>query len=180
MRKFQNKSQFLTVFLMAGFVGGILYANLISGQCVTTSGIFSEYFLNQYTQMEIVTEDYIWYVMRVRIVPFLGICFLGCTRWKKVLVGGVLGWTGFSGGLLAVSAVMRLGIKGLVVCLVGLFPQACFYILAYAVLLIYLYRYPEGRWNAGKTVFILLDLVIGILLETYVNPVLMKMIIKVI
>lgn len=178
MRIFRNKSQFLAVFLMFGFVLGILYANIVSRQYVTASGIFNDYFLNQYVQTDIVAEDYIWYVIQARVVPFLAVCLLGCTKWKKLLVGVVLCWTGFSGGMLAVSAVMKLGMKGLILCVTGIFPQFFLYILAYAVLLIYLYRFPEGRWNAGKTIFIVLTFVVGILMETYVNPILMKLVIK--
>lgn len=178
VRIFRNKSQFAAVFLMIGFVAGILYANIVSKQYVTTSGIFNEYFLKQYIQTEIIAEDYIGFVIRVRVIPFLLVCFLGCTKWKKALVGGVLVWTGFTSGMLAVSAVIRLGIKGLVLCMAGIFPQMLFYILAYVVLLLYLYRCPEGRWHIGKTIFIMLSFVIGILLETYVNPILMKIVIK--
>ena len=178
VRIFRNRNRFLAVFLMLGFIVGILYANMISDRYVTASGIFSEYFLNQYVQTEIIAEEYMWSVIRARVFPFLTVCILGCTKWKKILVGAVLGWTGFAGGMLAVSAVMRLGIKGLVLCAAGIFPQALFYILPYTVLLLFLYQYPEGRWNTGKTIVICLSFVIGILLETYVNPMLMKLVIK--
>lgn len=155
-----------------------MYANIISGQYTEASGIFNEYFLAQYVRAEIIAEDYIWYVVRARAVPFLAVCFLGCTKWKKVTVGGAISWTGFASGMLAVMAVLRLGMKGLVLCLAGVFPQICVYALAYLVVLFYLYRYPEGRWNTGKTVFVVLAFLTGILLETYVNPVLMKIVIK--
>lgn len=178
MRMYQNKSRFLAVFLMAGFLVGIFYANAVSGQYIASAGIFNEYFLKQYVQTEMIAEDYMWYVVRARVVPFLMVSLLGCTRWKKFLVGGVLCWTGFSGGMIAVSAVLRLGIKGLGLCIVGIMPQILFYLLPYMILLLYLYRYPSTRWSSGKTIVVCLSFVMGILLETYVNPILMKLVIK--
>lgn len=177
MKVFQDRKRFPAVFLLVGFLVGIFYANMMSEQ-YAASGIFQEYFLNQYVQTEIITADYMWYIMKARVLPFLIICLLGCTKRKKILVGCVLGWTGFSGGMVAVSAVIRLGMKGLALCVVGIFPQVIFYVPAYSVQLIYLYRYPEARWNTGKTIFIFLAFATGILLEAYVNPILLKAVIK--
>lgn len=179
VRRFQKKGQFLAVFFMIGFIVGILYANVVSRDDTAADGIFNEYFLKQYAQTEIIAEDYIRYVLRARLAPILAVSLLGCTKWKKAVVGGTLGWTGFSGGVLAVLAVLHLGMKGLLLCIAGIVPQVFFYVLAYIVLLIYLYHYPKGTWNPAKTVFVTLSLVVGILLETYVNPILMKFIIKI-
>lgn len=39
------------------------------------TGIFHEYFLNQYTQVKIINEDYLWYLLRWRVMPLaLAVC----------------------------------------------------------------------------------------------------------
>ena len=48
----------------------------------------------------------------------------------------------------------------------------------YLALLWYLYTYPQIRWNLTKTVIFLLLLAVGMLLECYVNPVLMQLFIR--
>ena len=96
--------------------------------------------------------------------------FAGFTRFKKVAAVGCLIWTGFSAGVLAVAAVLRIGAAGMLLCLAGSFPQFFFYIAAYAVLLWYLYSFPKTGWNAGKTVFVIVMMLAGILTEAYVNP----------
>lgn len=173
----ENKKQLLVLFML-GFLAGILYANIVSKQYVTVTGIFNEYFLNQYVQTEVVVEEYIWYIMQVRLLPFAIICILGCTRLKKPAVLLCLLWTGFSTGMLAVASVMHLGMKGIMLCVVGIMPHFIFYILSYTVLLWYFYNYPNTRWNSGKTMFVVLTFAIGIILESYMNPILMKAFIR--
>ena len=46
------------------------------------------------------------------------------------------------------------------------------------ILLWYFFSYPESRWNLSKTVSFLLFIAVGILLECYVNPVIMQMFLK--
>lgn len=177
MKIVRSKKQMIA-FYMLGFLIGILYANFASGQYGTASGIFNEYFLNQYAQSDIVLKDYIWYLLGVRAVPFVIVCILGCTRLKKTTVAGVLAWTGFSSGMLMASAILKLGMKGVILCIVGITPQCVFYIIAYAVLLWHLYTYPQSKWDQGKMVFVLLTLAIGIAMEGYINPALIKIFIK--
>lgn len=78
---------------LIGFGMGILYANFIAKNYVTMTGIFHEYFLNQYTQVKIINEDYLWYLLRWRVMPLvLAVCVanLGFCRLTAV---GILLWT---------------------------------------------------------------------------------------
>lgn len=179
MKIHQNRKQIL-VFYMLGFFAGILYANLISRQYLTISGIFNEYFLKQYARTDVVAEEYIWYIIGVRGLPFAAFILLGFTRIRKAASAGLLLWTGFSCGLVTVASVMKMGIKGIALCLVGITPQFFFYIPAYIVLIWYFYTYPQSRWNNSKTMFVILAFLVGLVLEGYVNPIWMKAFIKII
>lgn len=179
MNLYRHKNQLLIVFLVVGFFLGILYENIIARSQGVSVNLFQSYFLEQYAQTEIIAEDYLWYVAQLRLVPFLGICILGCLKWKKVLVGTILVWTGFLTGVFTVSAVMQLGIKGILVCLAGLLPHMIFYGVAYSVLLIFLYRYPQRQWNTQKTIFIIILVFLGIMTETYLNPFLMRLVVRI-
>ena len=174
---YKNKRQFFVLFLVLGFISGILYENIFARQYLWTTGIFSDYFLQQYKQTEIVAEEYVWYIAKLRVLPFVLICILGCAKWKRILVGIVVSWTGFSLGTLIVSAIMRLGIKGILLCIIGLFPHMIFYVFSYLILLWYLYKYPDAIWNMKKTITVGVAFAVGIILEGYVNTVLMKFLI---
>lgn len=178
MRLFKNKNQFLAMFLAGGFLAGILYTNMISSRYVTTGGIFDPDFLRQYSRTEIVEEEYLWYILRARLLPLGLLCTIGCMKWKRALTAVCLIWTGFSGGVIAVSSVIAFGIKGILFCVVGMFPQVLFYGFAYVILLWYFYTYPRGRWTVKKTTVVVVTMAIGIILEVYVNPLLMKAVIS--
>ena len=173
--KIRESRKFLVLFCMVGFFFGIIYANLISKDYITSKGIFNDFFLNQYSQTEIDVAEYIWYVAKIRIEPVILAGTLGCTKLRKAVVAAILLWTGFSGGMLMTSAVLKIGLKGLILCLVALMPHFLFYIAGYMILLWYLFTYPNARWNLSKTVSMVLFIAVGILLECYVNPVLMQM-----
>ena len=157
MRIRENKKHFI-LFYMLGFFIGIVYANLMSKDYITSMGIFNEFFLSQYMQADVDVAEYIWYVVRIRVAPVAVICALGCTRLRKLVVVLFLLWTGFSSGMIMTSSVLKMGVKG--------------------ILLWYFFSYPESRWNLSKTVSFLLFIAVGILLECYVNPVIMQMFLK--
>lgn len=176
--KIQQSKKNMAVFYMAGFFIGILYANIVSKQYVTASGIFSEYFLSQYAGIEVIAEEYIAYIIRVRVLPIIPIIILGQTKVRKPMVICWVVWLGFSSGMLLVAAIVQMGMKGILLCIIGITPQFIFYILSYSVLLWYFYTYPISKWNYGKAVFVVLTMVLGMASEVYINPILMKMFIN--
>lgn len=178
MKLHKQKNQLLILILTVGFFIGIFYENIVSKSQGMYIQIFQSYFLNRYAQINIIVEEYLWYVMQIRVVTFFVICILGCLRWRKIMVSVVVGWTGFLSGVLTVSAVMQLGIKGIFFCLCILFPHTICYGLVYGILLQYLFRYPEKQWNSAKTIFVILTMFLGIILETYINPLIVKMVIR--
>lgn len=173
--RIQEDRKIFALYYMTGFFAGILYGNLQSKDYIISMGIFNEYFLNQYSVNDLDTLKYMLYVAKIRIIPGVLLGALGCTKFRKEIAAGFVLWTGFSSGLLITSAVMKMGVKGIVFCLLALIPHFMFYIAAYFLLLMYLYFYPKVRWSNMKTVVFLLFLLVGILLESYVNPVVMQM-----
>lgn len=175
---YKNRNQLLIIFLAVGFFVGILYENIISKSQGVTMELFQTYFLKQFTHVEIVTEEYLWYVVRARIFPFLLLCLLGCLRWKKIVVSICVSWISFLLGVIIVSSTIQLGIKGILFCLAGMFPHIIFYILAYGIYLLHLYHYPSRHWNGEKIVFVILMMILGIVLETYLSPIIIRSIVR--
>ncbi len=173
MKIFHTRKQFLALF-MPGFLLGIIYTNFIAGKYVAEPGIFSEYFLNQFVDIQINVQEYLWYLLRLRAVPFFVLAALSFTRVRKMAVILFLIWAGLSGGVLISSAAAELGMKGCILCVTALFPQFLFYIPAFIVMLWYCYTAPRIRWNRQKTIFAALTMSLGIITELYVNPVIVK------
>lgn len=121
MKMFHVKRQLLALF-MPGFLLGILYVNLEAEQFAAGAGIFSEYFLKQYRAADILTGEYIWYLLQVRLLPFLVLLGSAFTKFRKAAVILFLIWTGFSAGLLFSMAVLGMGVKGSILCIAGMLP----------------------------------------------------------
>ncbi len=178
MRLHKNKGQLLIIFLAVGFLFGILYENLVARESALLSEIFLRSNLERYLQSNIISEKYLWYVVKARTLLLATVCVLGCFRWKKLFVVVCLTICGFFAGLMSVAAVMQLGFTGILLCIAGTLPQGIFYVMLYSILFSYWFRYPGSRWNWAKLLFVIVMFLAGIILETYVNPVLVKLIIK--
>lgn len=176
--KIHESQRFLGLFCMLGFLVGIIYANVVSEDYIGNMGVFNEFFLNQYMQMDIDELEYIWYLIQVRVIPLGLLCALGCTKLRRAVVAAFLLWTGFSCGMIMTSAVLKMGVKGIILCLIALTPHIFFYIGGYVVLIWYLYTYPLSKWNLSKTISMMLFIAVGVLLECYVNPVIMQAFLK--
>lgn len=177
MRGYKNKNQLLIVFLVVGFLIGVIYENVITKNQVVTTEIFLKSNLQRYLQTDVIAEKYFWYVIKQRVVFLLIICILSCVKWKKIFVTICLILTGFFTGTFCVAAVLQLGMKGILLCVAGMFPQMLFYGFLYGMLFVHWFRFPERQWNRTKMLFVIILFVIGILLEVYVNPIIVKFII---
>ena len=179
MRMNRGKGQLLLIFIAVGFLIGIIYQNIVSGKQVITTDLFLKSNLERYLHTDIVTKKYLWYVLKERIWLFVIILMLGCIKWKKFVVAVCLSLAGFIMGVLTVSSVLQLGMKGILFCIAGMLPQGIFYGILYSVLFVYWYWFPARQWNKVKTIFMALMFTVGVLVEVYVNPVLVKWIIQI-
>ena len=170
MKKQRYENQILYIYVFIGFLIGIVYQNLTAKSQGLSASIFSSSFLEIYTQTQIVVEEYVRYIMIARLIPMILLYVFGNSKWRKPIVGVLGVWTGFLSGVLIVSAVLQWGWKGIVFCLVALIPHGICYAMAYSIVASYLYKQYKGTWNKEKTVFVILMMCVGIILEAYVGP----------
>ncbi len=174
MKMRESKRSFILCY-MAGFFIGILYANIISGDYILNAGILDDFFLENYIKTDVDMSGYLCYVAYIRLLPVLVLAALSRAKLRKGAALGCIVWTGFSCGLILAAAVMKMGVKGILLCLLSMLPQGICYVTAYIMLLWYLYFYPQVKWNASKTLCFAIFMMVGIVLECYVNPVIMKL-----
>ncbi len=174
------------LFFMAGFLGGVIFSNLIGKSYMEYAGILSEYYLNRYKYMEIVRDQLFFYLVRERLSPVLFLLLLSFTAFGKAAVYLFLAWQGFSFGTLLTISILKFGGKGILLCVAGMVPQYLFYVPAMVLMA---WRICRGRpyealkgWaggtrqrgalvgNAAVYFLIFILLVAGIALETWVNP----------
>ena len=89
MKVFHVKKQLAALF-MPGFLIGIIYVNFLAKKYVAAPDLFSEYFLDQFRGVQIDEKEYLWYLLRIRCVPFFMLSGLALTKLKKV--SWVISW----------------------------------------------------------------------------------------
>lgn len=188
-------AQIMKVGLLGAFVAGIFMANIMGREAVSNAGILNDYFVEKFQYTQINGENLFFYILGERIPLLLLLLLLAFSAFG--IIGGILmiGWQGFSVGFMLSSAIAKYGMKGILLVLGGLFPQYLFYLpvyLLYCYLTVYLRQrlYMERRGQmldrgyicaagllAGAGLLFLF--VAGIFLESYINPVILKQILKI-
>ena len=174
MRSLQVKKQLLA-FFMPGFLIGILYANCFLKQTIVDTNLFDIEILKKYTEINSFGNIYF---LQIRLIPFALLMALAFTKIKKLLMPIVVSGSAFSIGILLTVAVIKMGMKGVLLCIVSVVPQTICYVPAYLVLLIYCMQYPSGQWSRQKTVFVFGMLMIGMIIEAYLTPVIVRSILR--
>lgn len=180
MRTYKNKNQLLFIFLAVGFFVGILYQNIFCMKSIVPYNLFTESALQQYLGLDIITGKYCWYVCKERVLEIGIICVLSCLKWKRTIAVLLVLLYGFLMGVFGVAAVLGLGVKGILFWASCIFPQWIFYSMAYGMMLVYWFHWPQRQWNYVKTIFVILMFSVGMIVEIYVNPILVKGVIRMI
>lgn len=195
-----SKSRSLWTRLMQGsllgaFVAGIFFANLMGREAVSNAGVLNDYFVEKFQYTEINGQNLFFYIIGERVPLLLLLLLLTITSLG--IAGGILmlDWQGFSVGFMLSTAIAKYGVKGILLVLGSLFPQYVFYFpvyILYCYLAVYLrqrirkdrlgngsdIRYVYGAWLIAS-VLLLLVFIAGIFLESYINPIILKKILKI-
>lgn len=187
--------KYLRLAVLFCFVAGIIGANIIGRDQLNGFGIWNTYFIEKFKYARIQPAELFYYVLGERLPIMLLLLLLTVTNWGIAAGGAFLSWQSFAAGFLMAAAVIAYGVKGILLMGAAFFPQYLLYVPLYMV---YIYlavffrgksRIGGGTVNAGKLrdyaiffsicLLLLSVYVTGIFLESYVNPYLLKKILKI-
>lgn len=180
------------VYLLS-FLAGIVLANALGVEQLRQYGVLNEYFIKQLLYASINYDDLLFYVAENRGTVFFLLFLLGITRLGIPAHFVYLAWNGFSFGVAMVSVIINFGIRGILVLCALLFPQYLFYIPLYLILFgltCYLGKKEmirqssSGRFSRtalffGGVLVVFGLFFMGIMTESYVNPRVMKNLVKI-
>ncbi len=187
MKSQEGQRQF--VFFLAGFLLGVLYIYFAGDSNGEGVDFFSVQNLMQFKYVEIVHEEYFLYLLRKRVGVLLVLTVLSLALAGKYLLSGFLMLFGCSMGSLLSVLIVRCGLKGMLLFFGLILPQDFVYLPAVFGWVAVLSEWNEGvfggrnvmyRRGGGKRgklkriLFLCGVTIIGILLECYVNPVVVK------
>ncbi len=191
----QRKWLFL---FFGGICIGVLFANLLGGRYMDQINLLSDYLLQKYRGSEIQSGELFWYCLKTRILPMCYIWMFGLTMFGRFVGYWYVVWYGFSTGSMLSIATMRFGAKGILLCIAGVLPQYIFYIPALFMLLMMSAGVSARLYGKGGSIqtvyggrkkligvyfvlFVVMAVVciIGVTCESYVNPFVLKKILKI-
>ena len=174
------KQQLFMVFLVF-FVVGIVVVNVTATEMIQNQNALFQYFLKQFQYAKVDAYDLLWCVTWQRVQILCLLLLFGMCVFYKWFYGLFVAWSGFAWGYFCVLALGCFGAKGFLLCIVALFPQYLFYVPTFLLLVeIYMHRgMYKGKKRIGMYAVIFSSLLIGILLEAYVNPVFLQKILKI-
>lgn len=171
---------------------GIVLINFNSSLFAGENGIFNASSLNRMKYLEIENGAFFRYVMTGRLKRYLLLAVLSTTYFGIVASYSVATWQGMMMGMVITVAVIRFGIKGMLLVITSFFPHQLLLLPAGAMMLIWCYQncvllyFSEGNaWIREKKrkyllrqfmllLWILTVVIIGCILESYVNPILLS------
>lgn len=167
-----------------GFAMGIILINILGRGYLSEAGILSEYFLSQYKYMEINALDLFFYIMEKRIKWEVIVWVLGYTAIGVPCAVAFILWFGFAAGVLLSISVLKMGGAGILFCLAATLPQMLIYIPVWFMLIYNVYKKRERKGSANWSyalvgVGALLFTGVGVLVESYINPLLLRQILRI-
>lgn len=195
-REFNWKSLAKAVLLIT-FILGILLANFMGREKTAGAGVLNDYFIEKFKYGSINKENLFFYIMGERM-PFAILLLLLAFSSLGLAIGILnLGWQGFTIGFMLSAAIGKYGANGILLVLAGLFPHYIFYLIVYTgycSITIFLRQRLSMCVKTGSVsreqirlygIGVLLGLLLlfvfitGIFLESYLNPLILKNILKI-
>lgn len=168
------------ILCVVGFVVGILYSNCIAKEYMLSLAIFDNYNLNQFIQTSRKDISFLFYLIKIRMLPFVLMCVFQTNRFGKIIILIFLFWTGFLFGIVFTAGALRFGVKGIVLSLLMIFPHGIAYFAGYGMMIHYIGNNNKRFIECNKLMFCMAYICVGIILEYYTNPIMVKFFIKMI
>lgn len=185
------------LFMISLFIG-ILVVNLGHEAWIQNGSLFGTEMMSRLKNSRPKGAGMVAYILRRRLSAVCMLSLISTTMIGLPVLGAYICYTGLAAGCLLSVAVIRYGIRGLLFMAAALFPQAILLIPAYAALFLWAvslnrtlyasrnnlagYERFSGRFYLGKCVQmigIMAVVIMGCLLESYVNPNILHFVLKI-
>ena len=171
-----------TALFLGGFLTGMLIPNLSYRFLWKQQAFSAVYLLSVFSKNAISGTEYLYQILQMRGIPFFLCILCSFTVFGVPLAVGMMLLTGVKLGMILSMSILEFGLAGGVVSLGLLFPQYLFYLPVIFKVLELAYQESLGIWkNHGifprkiksfllQTVMYTMIYGIGIVLEWYINP----------
>lgn len=166
------------------------------GVLLENTSLLDKYALYHMKYMTVDSSALFYYVLRLRMKSSLTLAVLATTYLGLAVCAGAVLWYGLSAGAFLAAVVIRYGLKGVLFAFAGILPQYILYVPAMLALLAWCETLNRSIYfsnNAGgdaadgvvwpkriaQLAVILCVLILGCLLESFMNPGLLEKFLKI-
>lgn len=195
----RNNVYVLWFYLFLGsFLLGVVVMNMGNEMLLSENGIFSNASIGRLQYIEIDSNGFFQYVLKHRMGEGMALLILSATGFGLISVYACIIWQGMLAGMTVTTAIIRYGIRGLLLLLGGMFPHQLLLIPVKIMLLGWCYenccrlhfpgKYMQPYYKSRKQqylrqaigiLWIGVVIIIGCILESYVNPILISDLVKI-
>lgn len=197
-QSFMKNGYYMAYLFLIGLFIGILIVNLGQEAWIENGSLLGTDMMNRLKNSRPQGAGMIAYILRHRLTVVFLLGLISTTMIGLPILCGYICYAGLAAGCLLSVAVIRYGIRGLLFVAAALFPQAFLLIPAYVCLFLWAagfnrtlyasrkdlngYERFSSRFYLKKSVQmvgILAVVIIGCLLESYVNPNVLHFVLKI-
>ncbi len=183
MKHLFAKYEYFCVFLF-GIIAGTCYVNLVAKYQIALPvfDIYQSTYLTNLADTSVQPKHLLLYVVKLRMRDYLLLWAVQFTAFSGIISGGYILFVGIGAGIFLSYAVIHFGLIGIVIYLLSILPQYIFY--GICIYMIFICKKRHGMYaiepqRSSRSIIILimisfLMLTLGIYLEAYFNPVLIK------
>ncbi|MBD5463760.1 MAG: stage II sporulation protein M [Lachnospiraceae bacterium] len=200
MKKMGNGNVYILWFylFLGSFLLGVLIMNMGDDVLISENGIFSQASVSRLRYIEIDSGRFFRYVLKHRMGEGALLLLLSTTGLGIISVYVCIIWQGVLAGMTITTAIIRYGIRGMLLILGGMFPHQLLLVPAEIMLLGWCYENCSRGHFSGKydlpyyknrkqqyirqaigLLWIIVVIIIGCILESYVNPILISDLVKI-
>lgn len=175
---------------MTGFCLGMVFFLWKKRYIVEESGILGQELFLQLTRMSLEQYELLKYIVRNRGIQCLVLILAACSKRINLMLSAVLTYGGFTVAIFMLTSVYHYDMKGILLCLLILFPHGIFYLILLCILFhkkndddTKYYHKSNGIKEKGfykllteivKWVVIIILFIVGVMAECYINPILVR------
>lgn len=171
---------------LGGFILGIIFCNITWRYHIRDVESLREGVVLGTFETDVARGKFFEYLLFARAGMPLLLIFLGLTALGVIAAAVLLLWYSFLAGILLTSALFQMGIRGVGYLAVGMFPQMLVYLPVTAALFLVVCQMSQKFWRPREQTvkhylkYLLKCLMLfalylwGILLEAYINPVILN------
>lgn len=190
-----GKLPIATIFAIGMFLA-VIIVNLGKNILLENTTLLDEYTLYNMKYMTVDSSVLFYYILKTRLKSMILLVILSTTYLGMIVCAGATLWYGVCAGGYLAMAMLRYGVKGILLVVAGVLPQFILYVPAFVLLIrwcegVYrgIYLYKGIKTEAGDSLLLpryLLQLVcilalvlIGCILESFINPHIMTGLLKI-